>query len=91
MSLLQSGGAERDILERTAGYVLHFWESLAQITQLDKLKTEINTAVGKQDQNLMDLVKQANVEVKLFKETIKTCTKIMPPPAKKAKTQVPAA
>ena len=64
-----------------------------QITKLEEYKTKINAAVVSNDCDgeLMSTVRLANVEVKLFQESKRTCNKFLPAPKKKAKTTVPVA
>ena len=64
-----------------------------QITKLEEYKTQINEKTVSNDENgdLMDTVSAANIEVRLFQESKRTCNKFIPAPNKKPRTTVPAA
>ena len=74
-------------------YVLIVMSDPTQITKLEEYKTQINAATVSNDEDgdLMDTVTLANIEVRLFQESKRTCNKFIPAPNKKPRTTVPAA
>ena len=74
-------------------YVLIVMSDPTQITKLEVYKTLINAATVLNDPSgdLMHTVSLANIEVRLFQESKRTCLKFIPAPNKKPRTTVPAA
>ena len=71
-------------------YVLIVMSDPTQITKLEEYKTKINAATVANNAcgDLMDTVGLANVEVRLFQESKRTCNKFIPVAKKKPRTQV---